>query len=139
MGVDTLSVHVEITRLLDEFFSHVDRAEPVAELLTDDVEFRGATGRDAVTELLLSLAEKRRQTGRTSRHFTSNVTIDELGDGKYRVRSLALIISQITQPEETGELTAAEHDDVVALDEDGRFRYVKLTMAPVLKLGLNAL
>jgi hypothetical protein len=78
-------------------------------------------------------------TGRTSRHLSSNVTIDKLGGGQYRVRSLAIVLSLNTQPESAGELLAGDHDDIVAFDADGTCRFVKRSMSPVLKLGLSAL
>jgi hypothetical protein len=82
---------------VDDF--RVDRAESVADLLTEDAEFRGTEGREAITELLLSLAQERNDTGRTSRHLSSNVTIDELGGvAGDRVRSLAIVLSLNTQP-----------------------------------------
>ncbi|HEX3779581.1 MAG TPA: hypothetical protein VHX38_07915 [Pseudonocardiaceae bacterium] len=134
--VDQLILRARVSQLLEEFFSRVDRAEPVADLLTEDSEFREAKGRTEVTELLLSLAKKRADTGRTSRHFSSNIAIDELADGRYRVRSLVVVLSLDTQPEARGELLAGDHDDIVEFDADGVCRFVKRTMVPAFRLGL---
>ncbi|MDX6353796.1 MAG: hypothetical protein QOF98_699 [Streptomyces sp.] len=137
--LDATTIRVRVTQLQDEFFGRVDRAESAADLLTEDAEFRGAHGREAVAELLLSLAKKRADTGRTSRHFSSNVTIEDLGEGRYRVRSLVVVLSLNTQPESAGELVAGDHDDIVVFDADGVCRFAKQGMAPALKLGLTAL
>ncbi|MDT7564634.1 MAG: hypothetical protein QOG76_3258 [Pseudonocardiales bacterium] len=137
---DMLTVRVRVSQLLDEFFTRLDRAESVADLLTADAEFRDAKGRDAVAELFLSLARKREDLGRTSRHLSSNVTIEELGGGRYRVRSLVVVLSLDTQPEPRGDLLAADHEDIVVIDADGACRFAKRIGKPVLKLGgLSAL
>jgi hypothetical protein len=132
---DLLTVRVSVSRLLDEFFTRLDRAESVADLLTADAEFRDAKGRDAVAELFLSLARKREDVGRTSRHLSTNVTIEELGGGRYRVRSLVVVLSLDTQPEPQGDLLAADHEDIVVFDADGACRFGKRVGKPVLKLG----
>ena len=134
---DSLIVRAHAAELIDEFFSRVDRAEPVRDLLTEDAEFRGVQGREAVTELLLSLAAKREATGRTTRHVASNLSVEALADGQYRVRSQVLVISQNTQPERDGELTAGDHDDIVQLGPDGVFRFRKRTMTPAFTLKLQ--
>ena len=131
------TTRVRVTELLDEFYGRVDRAEPVRELLTEEAEFRGQQGREAVTELLLSLARKRRDTGRTARHLISNVTVEDQGGGKLRVRSLILLMSIDTQPEAVGELVVGDHDDEVVVDADGTCRLGRLTMSPALKFGLT--
>jgi hypothetical protein len=131
----TVTVRVRVTQLLDEFFARLDRAELVADLLTAHAEFRDAKGRDAVAELFLSLARKREDIGRTSRHFSSNVTIEELGDGRYRVRSLVVVLSLDTQPEPQGDLLAADHEDIVVFEDDGTCRFAKRIGSPVMKLG----
>ena len=137
---DMLTVRVRVSQLLDEFFTRLDRAESVADLLTADAEFRDAKGRDAVAELFLSLARMREDLGRTSRHLSSNVTIEELGGGRYRVRSLVVVLSLDTQPEPRGDLLAADHEDIVVIDADGACRFAKRIGKPVLKLGgLSAL
>jgi len=138
-SLDTLTVRGHVTELLDTFFARLDRAESVSDLLTDDAEFRDAKGRDPVAELFLSLARKREDAGRTSRHFSSNVTIEDLGGGRYRVRSLVLVLSLDTQPEAQGDVLAADHEDIVVFDEDGTCRFGKRLGKPVLKLGLTAL
>jgi len=132
---DMLTVRVRVTQLLDEFFTRLDRAESVADLLTADAEFRDAKGRDAVAELFLSLARKREEIGRTSRHLSTNVTIEELGGGRYRVRSLVVVVSLDTQPESQGDLLAADHEDIVVFDADGACRFAKRIGKPVMKLG----
>jgi hypothetical protein len=137
--LDPVTVRVRITELLDEFFARLDRAEAVTDLLAADAEFRDAKGRDAVAEQFLSLARKREELGRTSRHFSSNVTIQELGDGRYRVRSLVVVLSLDTQPESQGDVLAADHEDIVVFDEDGACRFGKRVGKPVMKLGLTAL
>jgi len=135
-ALDAGTVYQRVTQLLNEFFAHLDRAEPVGHLLTEEAEFRGVTGRDAVVELLLSLSRKRDETGRTSRHFSSNISIDELGEGRYRVRSLVVVLSRNTQPVEAGELLAGDHDDVVEFDDEGTVRFVSRAMTPAFKLDL---
>jgi hypothetical protein len=137
--LDPVTVRVRITELLDEFFARLDRAEAVTDLLAADAEFRDAKGRDAVAEQFLSLARKREELGRTSRHFSSNVTIQELGDGRYLVRSLVVVLSLDTQPESQGDVLAADHEDIVVFDEDGACRFGKRVGKPVMKLGLTAL
>ena len=132
---DTVTVRVRVTQLLDEFFTRLDRAESVADLLTADAEFRDAKGRDAAAELFLSLARKREEIGRTSRHLSSNVTIEVLGGGRYRVRSLVVVVSLDSQPEPQGDLLAADHDDIVVFEDDGACRFAKRVGSPVMKLG----
>jgi len=132
---DTVTVRVRVTQLLDEFFSRLDRAESVADLLTANAEFRHGKGRDAVVELFLGLARKREEIGRTSRHSTSNITIEELGGGRYRVHSLVVVVSSDTQPEPQGDLLVADHEDIVEFDAEGACRFVKRVGKPVMKLG----
>jgi hypothetical protein len=138
-GLDTLTVRGRVTELLDTFFTRLDRAEAVNDLLTDDAEFRDAKGREAVAALFLALATKREDAGRTSRHFSSNVTIEDLGGGRYRVRSLVVVLSRDTRPEAQGDVLAADHEDIVVFDADGSCRFGKRIGTPVLKLGLTAL
>ena len=136
--VDPFLVRAHVTQLIDEFFSRIERAEPVGDLLTEDAEFRGAQGREAITELMLSLAARREATGRTTRHFASNVSVEALADRQYRVRSQVLVISRNSEPEPNGELTAGDHDDIVQVGADGTFRFRKRSMSPAFTLGLLA-
>jgi len=71
-ALDATTVRVRVTHLLDEFLSRVDRAEPVADLLTDDAEFLGAQGRDEVVSRLLTMAQQRQD--RAARPVISTAT-----------------------------------------------------------------
>ncbi|MBI2771922.1 MAG: hypothetical protein HYX47_20045 [Burkholderiales bacterium] len=136
------AIRVRITELIDDFFSRVDRGESVADLLEEQAVFktpqRYAEGRQGVTELLLSLAEMRREKKREARHFGGNVSIDSLGNNQYRVRSLAIVIALDKGDTPKGVLNMGDHDDVVSFDEQGRCRFVRRTMMPVMQLELNA-
>jgi SnoaL-like protein len=137
MAVDEITARVGITQLLDEFFARLDRAESVAELLTADAQFRDTRGRAEVAELLLSLAKKRADTGRVSRHITSNVSIQSQGERLYRVRSQAFVLSLNTRPGRSGELAAIDHDDLVELGPDGVFRFARRSMTDAFRYGLT--
>ena len=134
-------MRVRVTELLDDFFGRVDRGESVADLLVEEAEFktpqRYAQGRQGVADLLISLAQQRREKKREARHFGGNVTIDPMGDGNYRVRSLVVVIALDAAAQPKGVLNMGDHDDIVTFDADGRCRFVKRTMAPVLQLELN--
>ncbi|MFI9381949.1 hypothetical protein [Kutzneria sp. NPDC052558] len=134
--VDT-ETRVRVTELLDEFFGRVDRGEPVRDLLAEQAEFRGQQGREAVTELLLSLAQKRRDNGRVSRHIVSNVSIEDQGGGKLRVRFLILVMSVDTRPDAAGELVVVDHDDEVLVDADGTCRLGRQGVTPALTFALT--
>jgi len=135
-------MRVRVTELLDDFFGRVDRGESVADLLVEEAEFktpqRYAQGRQGVADLLISLAYQRREKRREARHFGGNVTIDSMGDGNYRVRSLVVVIALDATAQPKGVLNMGDHDDIVTFGADGRCRFVKRTMAPVLQLELIA-
>ncbi|MCJ0764923.1 hypothetical protein [Variovorax terrae] len=135
-------IRVSITELIDDFFGRVDRGESVADLLAEQAIFktpqRYAEGRQGVANLLLELAQMRREKGREARHFGSNIKIDSLGDNQYRVRSLVVVIALDSGAARKGVLNMGDHDDIVAFDESGRCHFVKRTMTPVLQLELNA-
>jgi SnoaL-like domain len=139
---DELVARVLISELVDEFYSRIDRRESTADLLTDDATFktpnRDAEGRSGVAELLLNLADVRKEKGRESRHFGSNVSISSLGDGRYRVRSLVIVFSLDSQPTTAGVLNMGEHDDIVVIDDASKARFASRAMTPVLQLGLTA-
>ena len=135
---EKLIVRARVTELFDEFFGRVDRAESVADLLTEDSRFRGVQGRAEVTELLLGLAKKRAGNGRTSRHFSSNVRIDRLDDTRYRVRALVVILSLDTRPDAVGELVTDDHDDIVEIDADGVCRFAEQNTTRAFQLGVSA-
>ncbi|MFM0303613.1 nuclear transport factor 2 family protein [Paraburkholderia sediminicola] len=139
----TPAVRGYVVGLIDEFFSRVDRAESVADLLEEDAEFttpqRHAQGKDAVAKLLLSLADVRREKGREARHFGGNVSIQRLDDGLYRVRSLVIVLALDRGEEDKGVLNMGDHDDLVKLYPDGTCRFVKRTMQPVFQFGLTPL
>lgn len=136
------AIRVRITELIDDFFGRVDRGESVADLVTEASVFktpqRYAEGRQAIADLLLSLAGMRREKGREARHFGSNISIDSLGEGSYRVRSLVIVIALDSGAAPKGVLNMGDHDDIVAFDGEGRCRFVRRTMSPVMQLELNA-
>jgi SnoaL-like domain len=139
---DELVARVLISELVDEFYSRIDRRESTADLLTEDATFktpnRDAEGRSGVAELLLNLADVRKEKGRESRHFGSNVSVSSLGDGRYRVRSLVIVFSRDSQPTAAGVLNIGDHDDIVVVDDAGKARFASRAMTPVLQLGLTA-
>lgn len=141
---DPLTVRLRITALLDDFFGRVDRAESVADLLEEQAQFvtprRNAQGREAFAALLLSLAQMRREQGRVARHFSTNVTVQDLGTGQFRVRSLAIVVSLDSgSGAKKGSMNLGDHDDIVAFDAGGVCRFVKRTMKPVSEFALNPL
>jgi hypothetical protein len=140
---NSLMVRVCITELLDEFYGRIDRGESVAPLLDEQAQFvtphRSAQGREAFAALMLSLAQSRRENGRVARHFSTNVSIEDLGAGQFRVRSLTLVTALDSGPEAKGSLNLGDHDDIVALDADGVCRFVKRTMTPVSQFMLKPL
>ncbi len=146
MSIPTLlapEIRVRISELIDDFFGRVDRGESVADLLTEESVFktpqRFAEGRQGVADLLLGLAEQRREKKREARHFGGNISIDRLGDNQYRVRSLVVVIALDKGGDvPKGVLNMGDHDDIVVFDDTGRCRFVKRTMAPVMQLELNA-
>ncbi len=138
---DELTARVLISDLVDEFYNRIDRRESTADLVTEDATFktsnRDAAGRSAVAELMLSLADLRKERGRESRHFGANVSVTSLGEGRYRVRSLVIVVSLDSQPVAGGVLNMGDHDDVVVI-EGGTARFASRAMTPALQLGLTA-
>jgi len=131
-----------VTELIDEFFGCVDRGESVADLMEEQSVFktpqRYAEGRQGIADLLVSLFHERRAKGREARHIGGNVGIVPLGDGRYRVRSLVIVIAlDKGGAAPKGVLNMGDHDDVVSFDAEGRCRFVQRTMTPVLQLELN--
>jgi hypothetical protein len=140
---DPLMMRVRITKLLDEFYGRIDRAESIADLLDEQARFetprRNAQGRDAFATLMLSLAQSRRETGRVARHFSTNVNIENLGTGQFRVRSMTIVISLDSGPAAKGSMNLGDHDDIVALDAGGTCRFVVRKMTPVSEFELSPL
>ena len=135
-------IRVRVTELIDEFFGRVDRGESVADLMEEQSVFktpqRYAEGRQGIADLLVSLFHQRREKGREARHIGGNVGIVPLGDGRYRVRSLVIVIALDKGGPPKGVLNMGDHDDIVSFDAEGRCRFVQRTMNPVLQLELNA-
>lgn len=133
-----LATRVRITQLLDEFSGRVDRAASVADLLEEQSRFVtpvwNAEGRDAIASKLLALAQDRKEKGREARHITATVNTEDLGAGRFRVRSLMLVLMQA---DGSGGLTIGEHDDIVAITADGACRFVERSMKPALKFALS--
>lgn len=61
-----------------------------------------------------------------------------MGNDQYRVRSLVIVIALDKSEAPKGVLNMGDHDDIVAFDSQGRCRFVKRTMMPVMQLELNA-
>src|SRR5882757_1917606 len=141
--LDPATVHVRITELLDEFYSRDDHGESVAELLQEEAQFvtplRKAQGRDAVAALLQSLAQSRQEKGGVGRHFGANVNVEDLGSGRFRVRSLMIFLSLDSGPGAKGFMNVGDHDDIVAFDSRGACRFVKRTMTSAARFALSPL
>jgi len=88
---------------------------------------------------LLSLVQARQEQGGMARHFGANVNIEELGSGRYRVRSLMIFMSLDSPPGSKGFMNVGDHDDIVAFDTDGTCRFIKRTMQPVSQFVLSPL
>ena len=138
---DPLVVRSRILELLDEFHGRIDRGVSIADLLVEQAKFktpvRNAEGREAFAALMLSLFEMRRQKGRTARHVGTNVNIEDLGSGRFRVRSLIMVLAADSGPEAQGFLNAGDHVDIVEIDLHGNCRFVERTMTPVLQFTLT--
>ena len=136
---DQLAARVRITQLLDEFSGRVDRGSSVADLLEERSRFVtpvwNAEGRDEIAKKLLALAEDRKEKGREARHITATVNTEEIGAGRFRVRSLMIVLMQA---DANGGLTIGEHDDIVSIDAKGSCRFVERSMKPALKFALSA-
>lgn len=138
---DPLMVRARVLELLDEFHGRIDRGVSIADLLVEQAKFttpvRKAEGREAFAALMLSLFEKRRQNGRTARHIGTNVNIEDLGSGQFRVRSLIMVLAADSGPGAQGFLNAGDHVDLVEMDSRGTCRFVERTMTPVLQFALT--
>ena len=138
---DPLMVRARVLELLDEFHGRIDRGVSIADLLVEQAKFttpvRKAEGREAFAALMLSLFEKRRQNGRTARHIGTNVNIENLGSGQFRVRSLIMVLAADSGPGAQGFLNAGDHVDIVEMDSRGTCRFVERTMTPVLQFALT--
>ena len=140
---DQLVVRLRVTEILEEFYARCDRGDSVADLLDENAQFvtphRNAQGRDAFAALLLSLAKNRREQGGAGRHFGTNINIEDLGSGQFRVRSLMLFIAMDGGPGTKGFMNLGDHDDIVAFDARGNCRFVKRAMTPVAQFALSPL
>ena len=138
---DPSIVRSRILALLDEFHGRIDRGESIAELLVEQARFkthvRNAEGREAFAALMLSLFEMRRQKGRMARHIGTNVNVEDLGAGRYRVRSLILVLAADSGAGAQGFLNTGDHVDIVEMDSQGTCRFVERTMTPVLQFALT--
>jgi hypothetical protein len=139
--LDPQTARSRILELLDEFHGRIDRGASIADLLEDQAKFttpvRNAEGREAFAALMLSLFEKRRQNGRTARHIGTNVNVEDLGSGQFRVRSLILVLAADSGPGAQGFLNVGDHVDIVKMDAGGACRFVERTMTPVLQFSLT--
>ena len=139
---DQLTARVRITQLLDEFSSRVDRGVSVADLLEEDSCFVApvwtAQGREGIAEKLLSLAQLRKERGHEVRHISATVNAEDLGAGRFRVRSVMLVMMLDRAAGASGTMNVGDHDDIVAFGTDGTCRFVERTMKPALKFALSA-
>jgi hypothetical protein len=139
--LDPVTVRSRILELLDEFHGRIDRGVSIADLLEERARFktpvRNAEGREAFAALMLSLFEKRRQNGRTARHIGTNVNIEDLGSGQFRVRSLIVVLAADSGPDAQGFLNVGDHNDLVTVDPSGACRFLERTMTPVLQFALT--
>jgi len=139
---DQLAARVRITQLLDEFSNRVDRGVSVADLLEEQSRFVtpawNAEGRDKIAEKLLSLAQSRNENGREARHISATVNAEDLGAGRFRVRSVMLVMMLDRETGANGVMNVGDHDDIVAIDSAGICRFVERTMKPALKFTLSA-
>lgn len=140
-AADPMMVRSRILALLDEFHGRIDRGVSIADLLVEQARFktpvRNAEGREAFAALMLSLFEMRRQKGRTARHVGTNVNIEDLGSGRFKVRSLIMVLAADSGPDAQGFLNAGDHVDVVEMDSHGTCRFLERTMTPVLQFALT--
>jgi hypothetical protein len=136
-----LVARARITQLLDEFSGRVDRGESVADLMEENSRFVThmwqAEGRDKVTEKLLSLADDRKEKGREARHVTATVTIENLGSGKFRVRSLMIVMMLDTKVCTGSTMNIGAHNDIVSISDGGICRFVERTVAPAMKFSMS--
>lgn len=141
-AIDQLAARVRITQLLDQFSSRVDRGVSVADLLEEQSRFVApvwtAEGRDEIAAKLLSLAKSRNEKGLEARHISATVTAEDLGSGRFRVRSVMLVLMLERETGANGVMNVGNHDDIVAIDADGVCRFVERTMKPALKFSLTA-
>ncbi len=139
---DQLAARVRITQLLDEFSSRVDRGVSVADLLEEQSRFVTpvwlAEGRDKIADKLLSLAQSRNENRREARHISATVTAEDLGGGRFRVRSVMIVMMLDRETGANGVMNVGDHDDIVAIDASGACRFVERTMKPALKFALSA-
>jgi hypothetical protein len=139
--LDPSTVRSRVLELLDEFHGRIDRGISIGDLLDEQAKFttpvRNAEGRDAFAALMLSLFEMRRQKGRTARHIGTNVTIEDLGSGQFRVRSLIVVLAADSGPGAQGFLNVGDHVDIVKMDVTGACRFVERTMTPALQFALT--
>jgi hypothetical protein len=138
---DPVIVRSRILELLDEFHGRIDRGVSIADLLVSEAKFktpvRNAEGREAFAALMLALFEKRRQNGRTARHIGTNVNIEDIGSGRFRVRSFIIVLAADSGADAQGFLNTGDHVDIVEMDPGGTCRFVERTMTPVLQFALT--
>ena len=138
---DSVTVRSRVLELLDEFHGRIDRGVPIADLLDEQAKFttpvRNAQGREAFSNLMLSLFQMRSEKGRTARHIGANVNIEDLGSGQFRVRSLIVVLAADSGPGGQGFLNVGDHVDIVKIDSRGVYRFVERTMTPVLQFALT--
>jgi len=141
--LDPATVYARIRELLNEFYSRDDHGESVVDLLEEEAQFvtplRKAQGRDAVAALLQSLAQSREKKGGVGRHFGAKVNVENLGSGKFRVRSVMIFLSLDSGPGAQGFMNVGDHDDIVAFDSRGACRFVKRTMTSAARFTLSPL
>jgi hypothetical protein len=138
---DQLAGRVRITQLLDEFSSRVDRGVSVADLMEEQSRFVtpvwNAQGRENIAEKLLSLAQSRKEKGLEARHISTAVNAEDLGSGRFRVRSVMIVMMVERETGANGVMNVVDHDDVVAIGADGICCFLERTMKPALKFALS--
>jgi hypothetical protein len=137
---ESANPQAELTALIAEFTSRVDRGESVAELLQADAVIRtprGETqGRDTIAALFASVFESRRQSGHVARHTSLNVHVREVTTGRFEVHSLLLAFSLAAPNKADGSLLIGDQIDIVARDADGEYRFAARTLRPALEFTL---
>ena len=65
------------------------------------------------------------------------MTIQDIGSGKFRVRSLMIVLMLDTNVKTDSSMNVGAHDDVVSIGEDGVCRFVERTVKPAMKFSMS--
>lgn len=133
----------EATALLELFAARIDVGESVGDLFVSEAVFvtpRGdVCGSHAIDTLFSTLAQRKRETGRISRHFISGIRLSPRDDGTLEVQSALLAFSTERDHASAGSMLIGDQLDILAGSPSLGLKFLRRQMTPLMEFSLRPL